>query len=183
MNAVRASLCVVLAMALLAAGCSKDPEASPATPYAVPAHAAPLSGAGNACERSLLTNADIDDILREPVVGTSPLPGDPQTCYFVSASADRGGPELMVTLRPAGGRATLAGFSSGRMNDYVTAKPLTGVGDQAVWVPALHEVDARKDDVLCVVQPSDLATTLRDAGEAAQQKALGALCNKIFAAF
>lgn len=40
-----------------------------------------------------------------------------------------------------------------------------------------------KGDVLCVVGvPMFMSKTLRDAGEAAQQQRLGALCNKIFAA-
>jgi hypothetical protein len=173
---------LVLAVALVAASCSKIPSGSspPQPPGSGPAKVA--SGGGNACDRRLLPAADISTIIGAPVVATRPLPGDPQTCYFVAAPADGSGPELMVTMRPAGGRAALAAYSSGRMNDYVSARPLGGVGDEAVWVPALHEVDARKGDLLCVIQPGALGPTLRRSGEAAQQQALGALCNRIFSA-
>lgn len=138
---------------------------------------------GNVCDRRLLTLADVDGILDQQVTGTKPLQGDPQTCYFISANNDRGGPELRITLRPGHGKATLDSFTSGKMNAYATWKPLAGIGDEAVWLPDLHEIDARKANTLCVVgAPLFLSKALRDAGEVAQQQRLGALCNKVFAA-
>jgi len=136
---------------------------------------------GNVCERKLLTLTDVAGILDAPVTGTKPLHGDPQTCYFVSANSDQGGAELRITLRPGHGKKTLESFTSGMMNAYATWKPLSGVGDEAVWLPDLHEVDARKGDVLCVVGvPMFMGKDLRDAGEAAQKQRLGTLCNKVF---
>jgi hypothetical protein len=44
---------------------------------------------------------------------------------------------------------------------------------EAAWTPELHEVDARKNNLLCDIRSS--GTT------GATQQALGALCNKIFA--
>ena len=141
------------------------------------------SAQGNVCDRKLLTLADVAGILDQPVTGTKPLQGDPQTCYFTSANSEQGGPELRVTLRPGHGKTTLDSFTSGRMNAYATWEPLSGVGDEAVWLPDLREIDARKGDTLCVVgAPMFLSKALRNAGEAAQQQRLGALCNKVFSA-
>lgn len=138
---------------------------------------------GNVCDRKLLTMADVAGILDQPVTGTKPLQGDPQTCYFISANNDQGGPELRITLRPGHGKATLDSFTSGKMNAYATWKPLSGVGDEAVWLPDLHEIDARKGNTLCVVgAPMFMSKALRDAGEAAQQQRLGTLCNKVLSA-
>ena len=131
---------------------------------------------GNVCDRKLLTLGDVAGILDQPVTGTKPLQGDPQTCYFISANNDQGGPELRITLRPGHGRAALESFTSGKMNAYATWKPLAGVGDEAVWLPDLHEIDARKGNTLCVVgAPMFMSNALRDAGEAVQQQRLGAL--------
>ena len=139
------------------------------------------SAQGNVCDRKLLTSADVAGILDEAVTGTKPLHGDPQTCYFISANSDRGGPELRITLRPGHGKTTLDSFMSGKMNAYATWKPLAGVGDEAVWLPDLHEIDARKGDTLCVIgAPMFMSKALRNAGETAQQQRLGALCNKVF---
>jgi hypothetical protein len=138
---------------------------------------------GNVCDRELLTLADVDGILDQQVTGTKPLQGDPQTCYFISANNDKGGPELRITLRPGHGKTTLGSFTSGKMDAYATWRPLSGVGDEAVWLPDLHKIDARKGDTLCVVgAPMFLSKTLREAGDAAQQQRLGALCNRVFSA-
>jgi hypothetical protein len=138
--------------------------------------------AGNVCDLKLLTFDDVSGILSAPVTGTKPLKGDAQTCYFITAGEAQGGPELAVTLRPGMGVATLATFTSGKMDAYVTSKPLAGVGDGAVWKPDLHEVTAQKNDVLCEVRPEALSMSkeLAEAGEGVQQQRLGALCNKIF---
>lgn len=139
---------------------------------------------GNACDRKLLTLTDVDGILDTPVTGTKPLHGDPQTCYFITANDSQGGAELKVTLRPGLGKATLDSFTSGKMNTFATWKPLPGVGEQAIWMPDLHEVQARKGDLLCDIGvPMFMSRALRDAGEAAQQETLGGLCNKLFARY
>ena len=60
--------------------------------------------------------------------------------------------------------------------------PLAGVGDAAVWQDTLHEIIAQKDAILCDIQVrgggGDLALT-----DKALPMAVGALCNKIFAAY
>jgi hypothetical protein len=49
---------------------------------------------GNACGRKLLSVSDVGGILQEPITGTAPLEGDPQTCYFVTATTEsEGGPK------------------------------------------------------------------------------------------
>lgn len=147
------------------------------------ANAAASAKSGTVCERKLLTPADVAGVLSAPVIGTKPLQGDPQTCYFVTGKKDYGSGELRVTLRPGLGVATIATFTSGKMDAYVTWSPLAGVGDGAVWKPDLHEVSAQKDNVLCEVAPSPMSMSdaFFHAGEAAQKQRLGALCNKVFA--
>ncbi len=132
------------------------------------------------CDNGLLTATDFVGILDEPVTGTKPLKGDTQTCYFITATNDQGGAEVMVSLRGGLGRATIASFTSGHMNEYAQWKPLSGVGEEAIWVPMLHEVQAQQANVLCDVESTQPGKTLRDAGEAAQQQRLGGLCNKVF---
>lgn len=169
--------CAICALAACSQGASTS---SPVLPGAKVASAA---NQGNVCDRKLLTLDDVGGILDQPVTGTKPLPGDPQTCYFITAQDAQGGGKIRVSLRDGHGKATIDSFTSGRMNDFAKSTPLAGVGDEAVWLPDLHEVDARKGDVLCVVGvPMFMSNALRDAGEAAQQQRLGALCNKVFAA-
>jgi hypothetical protein len=131
---------------------------------------------GNACDRKLLTAADAAGILGEPVTGTKPIPGDPQSCEFTTESYS----SVEVTLRPGLGRTTLGVWKSGRMP--VSGTTLTGVGDEAVWVDPLSEVIAEKNDLLCDIQVTGLAGVLQHKPAADRQKAIGALCNKIFAA-
>jgi hypothetical protein len=76
--------------------------------------------------------------------------------------------------------ASLAVWKSGRMP--VSGTPLAGVGDEAVWVNELTEVVSEQNDLLCDIQVSGLAAVLDHQPAAARQKAIGALCNKIFAA-
>lgn len=135
----------------------------------------------SACDRKLLTAEDVGGILSDPVVGTKDLKGDPQTCYFLTRTSESaGGPELMISLRPGLGRATIATYTSGRMKEYATSAPLPGVGDGAVWLPDLHEVDAQKNDVLCIVQPHGLRRELAKGPAEVLQKRLGGLCTTIF---
>ncbi len=64
----------------------------------------------------------------------------------------------------------------------LSATPLAGVGDQAVWQATLHELIAQKNDLLCDIEvrgaQGDIAATAD-----ALPLLLGALCNKAFAAF
>jgi hypothetical protein len=132
---------------------------------------------GNACDRKLLNVSDVGGILQDPIVGTAPLKGDPQTCYFITSTTEsQGGPEIMVSLRPGLGRVTLKSWIDGQMG--TTATKIGGVGDDAVWVSALRELDAQKNDLLCVVSVAGSGLGGRD--EELPQK-LSDLCNKIFA--
>ncbi len=84
-----------------------------------------------------------------------------------------------MTLRPGLGRTTVDTWKRGRMP--VAAAPLAGVGDDAAWVDPLHEVVAEKNDLLCDIQVMGAGGDF--SGSAAdQQRKIGALCNKIFAA-
>ncbi len=177
--------CVLACAAVALAACSNP---APGTgPHAAGAAGKTdnLATPGNVCDRRLLRADDVAGILGGPVTGTKPLTGDAQTCYFITAGEGHGDRDLKVTLRPGLGAATLAAFTSGKMDRYVSWKPLAGVGDGAVWKPDLHEVTAQKNNVLCEVAPGPLGISaeLSKAGEAAQQQELGALCNKIFAAY
>jgi hypothetical protein len=173
--------CIALAgISCLFAACSKSASittaetavtADPATHAATPA-------AGNVCDRKLLVAADVAGILVEPITGTKPLDGDPQTCYFITATEAQGGPSIMVTLRPSNGGATIQSWLSGAMGSNAT--PVNGVGDSAVWVSALNELDAAaKNDQLCVISKSG-AAVIQPSGYL--RKKFGDLCNKIFAA-
>lgn len=167
----------------LATACSPSAQ-NPAAAGAPPATgkpAAPAIAAGTVCEQKLLAADDLAGIFDEPFTGTKPLPGDAQTCYFVTAGEHR----LRITLRPGNGRAVIGSFTSGHMNEYAKWQPLAGVGEEAVWKPDLTEVSARHGDVLCEVAPEAgslfLAKALKGAGETAKQQKLGGLCNTIFA--
>jgi hypothetical protein len=142
-----------------------------------PAHVAHASAGptGNACDRKLLTADDVSGIVALPISGTSPLQGDPQTCSFDTATSDsEGGPRIMISLRPGLGKVTVDTWKAGKMPFPATA--LEGVGDSAVWVDQARELDAQKNDVLCVVHAGGSALSVIDL-----QKKLGGLCNTIFA--
>jgi hypothetical protein len=132
---------------------------------------------GSVCDLNLLTAADLVGVLDKPVTGTKPLAGDAQTCIFITG-AEPGAPQLSVGLRGGMGRVSIASYTSGHMDAYSKWEPLAGVGDGAVWIPQLHEVQAQQDDVLCDIQPDGLSVVL---GNAAAQQKLGALCSMIFA--
>ncbi len=169
---------VVLAAACLVAvagGCANgSPKGAAAASGSARAGAAQAT-AGNACDRKLLTTADVGGILAAPIIGTKPIPGDPQSCKFdTGASAS-----ITVMLRPGLGKTTVDTWKSGRMP--VAAAPLAGVGDEAAWVDPLHEVIAEKNNLLCDIQVvgtgGDFSGSVAD-----QQQKIGALCNKIFTA-
>jgi hypothetical protein len=124
--------------------------------------------------------AETNDILAGRVTGTKPLAGDPQTCYFVTSGEGFAQAELMVSLRPGAGVATMATYTSGKMDDFAKSEPLAAVGDVAVWLPELREVAAQKNNVLCDVRASNVRAELRD-DTLALRKRLGAVCNRIFA--
>lgn len=115
-------------------------------------------------------------ILSAPITESKPLAGDAQSCEFSTASF----PAITVSVRPGLGRTTVEAWASGKMP--LTTSPLPGVGDAAVWQDSLHEVIAQKNALLCDIQvrggSGDLA-----ANSNALPAALGALCNKIFAAY
>jgi len=130
---------------------------------------------GNACDRKLLVAADVAGILRTPITGNGPIPGDPQSCKFDTGNYA----SITVTVRGGMGKTTVDSWKSGRMP--VQATPLSGVGDEAVWVGSLHEVISEKGNALCDIQVMGIGGDF--VGSASdQQRSIGALCNKIFAA-
>lgn len=155
-------------MALLVAGCSKPTPGggSASAGGAAPVTTASAAPAGNACDRKLLTPADLAPIMgATPTIG--PLPGDPQSCLFKV-----GDKQVSVALRPGLGDVTVKTVLSGGEN--VNATALAGVGDSAAWTPILKEVNATKNNTLCDISAAT-------GGEATEQQ-VGALCTKIFAA-
>ena len=166
-------LAVLCAIAMLS-GCSQSAAPNPAESSS-PAAGSSVAAAVPGCNRHLLKVDDVAGILRAPIIGIQPLPGDAQSCEFFTASF----PAIIVSVRPGLGRTTVDAWARGRMP--LKGDPLPGVGDSAMWVDALHEVIAQKNAVLCDIQlrggGSDLASNSR-----ALPDALGALCNRIFAA-
>jgi hypothetical protein len=126
---------------------------------------------GNACDRKVLTAADVTGLLNAPVTETKTIPGDPQSCKFATA----GFTSITVTVRPGAGNTTVDTWLAGRMP--LTAVPLAGVGDRAAWVTDLTEVVATKGNLLC-----DIQVQVGGGSKPEVQAAAGALCNKVFAA-
>jgi hypothetical protein len=159
--ALACGLCALAACSKIAANATAARESAGA-PVAAP----------NACDRKLVTQADMAGILGEPVTSMATLPGDPQTCVFQTASST----SVTVSLRPGIGRMTVDTWAAGKMP--ISATPLAGVGERAVWQSTLHEVIAEKGNVLC-----DIGVAGPPAATAAATPArVGALCAKIFAA-
>jgi hypothetical protein len=169
-----AGLAVICVLAL-AAGCSEG--AAPINPKAG------SKGAGrtpaltaSVCDRHILKIEDVGGILSAPITDTQPLPGDAQSCEFITAAF----PAIIVSVRPGLGRTTVDAWATGKMP--LDSAPLPGVGDGAVWLETLHEVVAQKDALLCDIQVrgggSDLVLNTK-----ALPGAVGALCNKIFASY
>jgi hypothetical protein len=152
-------------------GAGDKGAAAPAGATGTPAAASTQS----VCDRKLLTAADVAGIVTPPIIGTKDIPGDPQSCSFETGEFAA----VQVTLRPGNGRVTVDAWTSGKMQ--LSAAPLAGVGDHAVWVDSLNEVDAEKNDVLCSIEARTPSEHYRAAPAELQQR-LGALCNKIFAA-
>ena len=120
---------------------------------------------GNACDRKLLTAADLS-VLLKGTIAVGPLEGDPQSCVFTAGDS-----RVTVSLRPGVGDATVSTVLAGGEN--VSATSFSGVGDKAAWTSELHEVNATKNNLLCDIQAS--------GNTGATQQSVGALCNKIFA--
>ena len=153
-------------------GCTKSSD-GPARSTSASTHVASATRpTGNACDRKLLTIADIADIVDGPIATVAAIPGDAESCKFSTA----GFSSITVSLRSAG-RMTVTTWKSGRMP--LPSTPLFGVGDDAVWVPDLHEVVAEKSDVLCDIEVHGMAPALRGSVVLQQQK-IGALCTKVF---
>jgi len=131
--------------------------------------------AASACDRRLVSARDAAGILGAPIVIAKNLQGDPQSCTF--KTADSG--SLTVSVRPAMGKATVETWAAGKMGS--TATPLAGVGDSAVWIGDLGEVEAQKDDLLCVASAPSLRRDPAGDDSAASGRKLGALCNQVFA--
>lgn len=169
----------VIAVLAIVAGCSK----SSSTDKAATDKAAtdkPATSAGhqkiNVCDAKYLTPADFTDVLPQPVTGTKPIGQD--SCQFQTATADNeGGPSVEVTFRPWGGKMALAAWRDGSMN--AKAEPLPDVGDDAVWIPSLHEVDVSKNGDLCAARPGGSALASRPSADLPAK--LGAVCMKLFA--
>src|SRR5471032_103628 len=161
------------ACALLSA-CSYHAEPGTTGQFATSASGA--STANPECDRHILKPEDLAGILSAPITGTKPLHGDAQSCEFSTA----GFPAITVSVRPGLGRTTVEAWATGKMP--LATSPLSGVGEAAVWQDSLHEVIAQKNALLCDIQVrgggSDLALDSN-----ALPAALGALCNKIFAAY
>ena len=167
-------LAVICTFGLLA-GCSKSVAPGNVMTVAKAARGTSVV-ATSVCDRHILKVEDVAGILSAPVTGTQPLPGDAQSCEFVTGTF----PAIIVSVRPGLGHSTLDAWRTGKMP--LETGPLPGVGDDAVWLDTLHEVISEKNAVLCDIQVrgggSDLALNSR-----ALPGAVGALCNKIFAAY
>jgi hypothetical protein len=164
-----------LGILTLLAACSKG--SAPAVPHLVAGETGTsLPPAISVCDRHWLKSDDFAAILSAPITGTQALPGDAQSCEFVTAAF----PTISVSLRPGLGRTTVNAWTSGKMP--LKSTPLPGVGDEAVWVESLREVIARKEALLCDIQVnaggSDIASN-----PAQVPQIVGALCNKVFAAY
>jgi hypothetical protein len=165
---------LILAICTLAA-CSKAPPPVAGAAAKAPASSASTSVPASACDRKLVTIEDAVGILDAPVTATKNIPGDPQSCVFDTASY----PSLTVTIRPGHGQAAVGMYTSGKMDQFDKSAPLAGVGSEAVRSLALDRVIARKDDLLCEITGPGLANATDDS----KARKLGALCNKIFAAY
>ncbi len=165
---MRSTLPLALLAVLSIAACSKS-AGNTAVSNTTTTTTTVSAPAGTACDRKLITTADVAPLFNEAVSGEKTLPGDAQSCEFNTVNDSL----VQIALRPGLGDATVAQVRSGKTNQPVT--PLPGVGDTAVWDPVLKEVDATKNNVLCVIGVEGPAST------GATPDKVGALCNKIFA--
>jgi hypothetical protein len=152
-------------------GCSgaSSPAASAAK------HVSPAMSAPAACEAQPVKVQDVTGILVAPITGTKPVSGDSQSCEYSTGSF----PAITISVRPGLGKSTVDSWIAGRMP--LKASPLAGVGEAAAWQASLHEVIAQKHDLLCDVQVRGGVSDIALPADALPG-ALGALCNRIFAA-
>jgi hypothetical protein len=125
------------------------------------------------CERGLLTERDLQGILRGPIVASRLVPGDPQSCAFTTGGHSR----FEITVRPKHGRAIVKNWIEGTM--ALEAVPLQGVGDHAAWQRDLHEVIAERGDALCDISVMGTEGDFVDTSEFVLEDRIGNLCNKI----
>ena len=164
MNSIAQLSLPLFAACLSIAGCAKAPTAAPPV-------IAPISP----CETLVLKAADLGVFLHAPITHATALAGDGQSCAFLTT----GFSAITVSVRPGLGKASLDAWSTGKMP--LPVRPLSGVGDAAVWQETLHEVIAQKNDVLCDIQVRGGNDDIAVPAEALPEK-LGAMCNRIFAA-
>lgn len=149
--------------------CSREHPSAAATPRVSSGRASAAS-----CDRVGLKLGDLAGILSAPITQARPVPGDVQSCAYLT----EGFPSITISLRPGVGKSTLEAWLHGKMP--FDARAVAGVGDTALWQAGLHELIARRDDFLCDVQvragTNDLAV-----GPDALAAAAGELCIKIFA--
>lgn len=130
---------------------------------------------GNACERKVITAQDVAALFTVPITTSKNIPGDPQSCEFSTA----GFSSVTISVRPGHGMAAVGMYTSGKMSEFEQSVPLTGVGDAAVRSLLLNRIVARKGDLLCEITGPGNG---KGAGDPAIH-ILGALCNRIFAAY
>ena len=153
---------LLLAACAACASCSQQPTANVAV--VIPA---------SACDVLTLKTPDLAPLLTAPITRATSLEGDGQSCAFLTT----GFASITVSVRPGLGRASLDAWSNGRMP--LAARPLTGVGDAAVWQDTLHEIIAQKNDLLCDIQVRGSGDDIAMGSEVLPSE-LGALCNRIF---
>lgn len=167
---VESALAVCVITVLVGCSNAPGPAAGDSTHTAVGAN----NGAAQ-CGTQPVTVKDMTGILIEPITGTKHVSGDSQSCEYSTGSF----PAITISVRPGLGQSTVDAWIAGRMP--LKARPISGVGDAAVWQASLHEVIAQQRNVLCDIQvrggAGDIAIPM-----AALPAALGALCNRIFAA-
>jgi hypothetical protein len=127
-----------------------------------------------ACESISPKRDDLAGLLNAPITQATPVPGDIQSCAYLT----EGFPSITISVRPGVGKSTLDAWEHGKMPFEAT--PIAGVGEAALWQPALRELIARQGDLLCDVQVRAGANDVA-LGPEALSAAAGALCNKIFA--
>jgi hypothetical protein len=155
---------LLCAASLSFASCGKAPTSAP-----------PIIEPISPCDTLVLKVADFNGLLQAPITHATRLAGDGQSCAFLTT----GFSAITVSVRPGLGKASLEAWSTGKMP--LPVRPLDHVGDAAVWQDTLHEVIARKDDLLCDIQIRGGNDDIAVAADTLRGK-LGALCNRIFAA-
>jgi hypothetical protein len=156
---------VLLSLTVVIAGCSRTASSSGGYAASAAKVVTSTSGEGSACDRHLVSEADVQPLLTGPITSVKPLTSDAESCVLATA----GFSSITVTLRPGQGKQTLESWHKG------PATPLPGVGDDAVWESDLKEVVASRGDTLCTV------TAMGPQVTPATAETEGGLCSKMFA--